>query len=413
MRDYDTYQLTHNSAEAKKRTLIVPDKDADGLSAGLILYKTLRLLGLPAELITAHLLAKGENVHSESESERMASHDPAYIFVLDQGSRSSPPMVPNEHTCLVVDHHYATASDFPQGSHHVNACDSPPVATTSLLIYEICKSLHPAVAQETAWLCCVGTQGDLGASIKWEPPFPDMSATFKQYTKKAISEAVSLLNAPRRTASFDVKTAWDALMAASEGGGPKAICQDQRLQQARQEINVEVERCTHTAPKFSKDGRVAVFRIQSEMQVHPVIATRWANHLNSRLLEVVMVANSGHLPELVNFSCRIARVARARRAQEGAEPIDIIQILKDYAAQHESGTLTERMGENFARGHKQASGGIVKQQEFDDLMAVMKVGEKPDPKTGSDVKSPSKKKTVDAKPQKNKIANYFGKKAAG
>ena len=48
--------------------------------------------------------------------------------------------------------------------------------------------------------------------------------------------------------------------------------------------------------KFSPDGKIAVFRIRSEAQVHPVIATRWAGHLQSKALEIVLVANEGYLP---------------------------------------------------------------------------------------------------------------------
>jgi len=40
--------------------------------------------------------------------------------------------------------------------------------------------------------------------------------------------------------------------------------------------------------------------------------------------------------------------------------------------------LKARLGESFARGHKEASGGIVNVTEFEELYALMKVGEKPD-----------------------------------
>lgn len=50
---------------------------------------------------------------------------------------------------------------------------------------------------------------------------------------------------------------------------------NERLALARREINEEVERKTHTPPKFSKDGKIAVLIIDSLAQVHPVIATRW------------------------------------------------------------------------------------------------------------------------------------------
>lgn len=196
----------------------------------------------------------------------MAAQNPAYIIVLDQGSRRSPPLIPTPHTCLVIDHHFVSPEydDKPEGSELVNACHSPPVATSSLLTYEICLPLQDAVAANCGWLCAIGTFADLGNTIKWEPPFPDLAATIKANTKKAMTDAVVMLNAPRRTARYDVRSALDALIQSEDA---KGVCNNRRLVEARREIAEEVERCTHTAPKFSKDGRLAVFRIQSEAQV--------------------------------------------------------------------------------------------------------------------------------------------------
>ena len=102
---------------------------------------------------------------------------------------------------------------------------------------------------------------------------------------------------------------------------------------------------------------------------------------------------------MVNFSCRIARVARSRDP-----PVNIIESLKAVAALDE-GDLIKRMGDSFARGHKEASGGIIPAAEFEELMRLMKVGEKPDPVEGA---SASKKK-AGATPQKNNLMNYFNK----
>lgn len=413
--------LTHScSAQAQKRTLIVPDKDADGLSSGVILRRTLELLGLSSELISVHLVSKGNAVYSEAERELMKAVSPAYVFVLDQGSRKSGPLIDEEHTALVIDHHHATADDFPEGSTHVSACDSPPVATSSLLTYHICHALHPQVEERCAWLCVVGTHGDLGNTLKWEPPFPDMKATFKQYTKKTLNEVVSFVNAPRRTATYDVSSAWAALDSAEN---PSDVLKHPRLLAARREVNAEVERCTHTAPKFSPDGKIAVFKISSECQVHPVIATRWAGHLQSKALEIVMVANEGYLPGKVNFSCRISRCARSR------EPaVNIIESLKAYAslkpennleergreASEEDKPLLERLGEDFARGHVQASGGIVSGEHFEELMRLMHIGEKVEKKEGEGTspKKGSKKGTLESN-QKNTLMNYFSKGGKG
>ncbi|KAL0262683.1 hypothetical protein SLS55_001653 [Diplodia seriata] len=250
-------------AGAGKRTLIVPDKDADGLSSGAILQRTLILLGLEPELISVHLLRKGNNIHTESERQAMADIDPEYIFILDQGSRKAPPVIDKPHKALVIDHHFAEEDDFPEGSKHVTACNSPPVATSSLLTYHLCSAVHEDVQQSCAWLCVLGTHGDLGTTLKWEPPFPDMRATFKTYTKKALNEAVSMINAPRRAATFDVPVAWAALAAAN---APADLANNEKLLAARAEVKAEVERCTHAAPKFSADGKIAVFRIRSAAQ---------------------------------------------------------------------------------------------------------------------------------------------------
>ena len=80
-----------------------------------------------------------------------------------------------------------------------------------------------------------------------------------------------------------------------------------------------------------------------------------------------MVANTGYLPGLVNFSCRIARCARARDP-----PVNIIESLKAVAAL-DTTDLVQRLGATtFARGHKEASGGIIPVGEFEELMTLMK-----------------------------------------
>lgn len=375
-------------------TLIVPDKDADGLASGAILYRTLVLLGLDPTLISVYLVQKGTNIHDPSSRIAMAEFKPAFIFILDQGSRQSPRLIDGPHRGIVIDHHHALEHDHPLDALHVTACDCPPVATSSLLTYLICRELHDKVEEKCDWLCVMGTHGDLGNTLKWEPPFPDMKPTFKKYTKKAINDAVSLINAPRRTASYNVSVAWDSLNNASS---PKVLLADRNLLTARAEVNAEVERCTHTPPKFSSDGRIAVFRISSAAQVHPVIATRWAGHLSSTKLEVVLVANEGYLPGMVNFSCRVPRCAKARNP-----PVNIIEVLRGVASREEaSPTLRERLGESFARGHKEASGGVVPKAEFDELMEVLEVGKKIET-------SPKKGQKPTAK-QANTLMNYFKK----
>jgi len=77
----------------------------------------------------------------------------------------------------------------------VSGCHSPPVPTTALMTYEICKELDPSIARDCGYLCAIGTHGDLGNTLKWLPPFPDMTETFKAHTKKLINDCVSYINA--------------------------------------------------------------------------------------------------------------------------------------------------------------------------------------------------------------------------
>jgi hypothetical protein len=226
-----------------------------------------------------------------------------------------------------------------------------------------------------------------------------MTTTFKHHSKKSINDAVALVNAPRRSAAYNVEAAWNAVIAAS---GPETILTDGKLKDASYEVRRETERCTHTPPKFSSDATIAVLTISSAAQVHPVIATRWSGHLKSDKLEVVMCANEGYLPGMVNFSCRVAKAARAR---EGEDKVDIIKKLEAIVADEPD--LRKRLGESFARGHKEASGGIVRKEEWEELKKMMGIGENARKKAVGDG-SPEKKKGKQAA-QKNTLANYFVK----
>ena len=98
--------LRRHSAASNKKVLIVPDKDADGLDTGVILWRTLTLLGVAEELIEVHLIAKHSTVHDEAERQAMQDKHPRFVIVVDQGSRESPPIVDSADTeCMVIDHH--------------------------------------------------------------------------------------------------------------------------------------------------------------------------------------------------------------------------------------------------------------------------------------------------------------------
>ncbi|KAF9489907.1 DHH phosphoesterase [Pleurotus eryngii] len=380
-----------SSAGLRLPTIIVPDKDADGLSSGLILYRTLSALGLPPESIHVHFIAKGASVFSTSERARLeclaiavsggdleGTPSEVRVIYVDQGSRGGPPLLQpllDEGRIIVrtmvIDHHQS--EDFPEGSQVLTACKSPPICTSSLLAYLMCYPLESSIPEACAWLALLGIFGDLGPSeIKFGDSEGDwpvseemlrLGDTIRVVKKKALSDAVSLLNAPRRTPEFDVQSAWDALLSAD---GPTTITNNRELRRLRFRINEEVERCSRAAPRFSKDGCVALLRVDSQYQVHPVVAIRWASRLKGKDLKMIMVVNPSHHPDpnLVSFSCRIP--ASLRKVAETAQP-NLQQLLKGYAAKVDAGFLT-RVGGDYARGHKQATGGIIPSAEFELLV---------------------------------------------
>ncbi|KAH8099884.1 DHH phosphoesterase [Cristinia sonorae] len=400
------------SATANQPVLLLPDKDADGLCASLIIYRTLLLLGLSPSLISVHFVAKGSNVHALAERRRMEAYEPKWVIVVDQGSREGGPLVNGKDVkTLVVDHHWSDA--FPSGALALSAARYPPVATSSTLAYILCRPLHEDVRLQTDYLCAIGTMGDLGSAFKWEDPWPveDMKACFKKYTKKCLSDAVRLVNAPRRTATYDVSSAWEALLRTDT---PRAITDTptsstpaciRRLYAAQAEVKAETDKWSHAPPKFSGDGRVALIRITSGAQIHPLIATRWAQTLKSSKLEIVMCANDGYVPSspstTTNFSCRVARCAASRSTM--SVPVDIISTLKEYASRVPG--LREAMGEDFARGHKEASGGIVRTEEFERLWGVMLESEG-EGDGGGGRGSPKKKQKRDVSAQKNTLEGW-------
>lgn len=95
----------------------------------------------------------------------MMAKEPAFIIVIDQGSRHAPPVVDSISTeSLIIDHHLS--DEFPKNAFVVSACHFPPVATSALLTYEICKALNDNILSDCGFLCAIGTHGDLGNTLK-------------------------------------------------------------------------------------------------------------------------------------------------------------------------------------------------------------------------------------------------------
>ncbi|GAA5830596.1 hypothetical protein JCM3766R1_002776 [Sporobolomyces carnicolor] len=418
------------AVKEKHRILLCPDKDTDGLSSCLVLYRTLtEHLSHPPHLVQVYFLPKGINIHSpDAQSQMLAvrfpdptnpdenEDDSTYLgptraIVMDQGSRPGPALLPPDKcSTLLIDHHQS--SEFPESISVLSACKSEPVATTSILAYLLCCELVPALKddRETSMGALLGLYGDLGASkINLSDPslpWPTWLAQWeKTLTKTKLSKATALLNAPRRTPAFNANIAWKALIGSK--GDLKGVMEDDALIDAKDSTSKETTRWQGAAPKFSKDGSIAVIRIESGYQIHPVIATRWQGTLRkAKTLVCIMCANTGYTEGKVNFSCRAPR--RSKDDPHYTGPPDLISFLKGCipACEAISPGWGERVGHDFARGHKEATGGIIPTKEFEVLMQALEIGVKASKKEGS---SPAKKGkgVIDAN-QKNTLDGFFG-----
>ncbi|GAA6052822.1 hypothetical protein JCM3770_006269 [Rhodotorula araucariae] len=404
------------------RTVICPDKDADGLSSAVVLSLALGALSHPPALVEIYHLPRALNIHAPAAQAGILSTfdsagGPTRCIVLDQGSRPGPALLPPDSGCetLIIDHHLCDV--FPAGATVLSACHALPVATTSLLAYHLCAELVPALrgARAAGLAALIGVYGDLGGGkVKFgSEPWPaSLAAIEKSVTKTALSKAVALLNAPRRTPQFNVADAYKALWAAAagedgagEGEGLKRVLGDERLLEAKERTSAETSRWQGAPPVFSKDGRIAVIIVDSGYQVHPVIATRWSGTLRkAKTLVCVMCANTGFTPGYVHFSCRSPR----RDSDSSAEPrVDLIAFLRSLAPACDALApgWSERVGEDFARGHREATGGIIPRAEFDVLLRAAEVGVKKE--GGASPVKRAGKGVIDAGMKRGALEGFF------
>jgi len=199
----------------------------------------------------------------------------------------------------------------------------------------------------------------------------------------------------RRLAECPVQIAWSTIESAKR---PQDVASSEGLHAARKLIAQKVEQHTHTPPKFSKDGRFALLTINCPDQIHPVIATRWAGHLKSAKLEAIGVANTGYVPGRVNFSVRLAR------RNPLAKDTNLIELLKEYASRTPSlkeKLLTENEDIHFARGHREASGGSLDPEVWEEFIKDgLEILERP-------VAGDAKKRKQEAEKPKNTLDRFF------
>jgi single-stranded-DNA-specific exonuclease len=263
--------------------------DADGITAGAILA---RALERGSHAVAVEVTGKGEHAWSPSVRERLMRHHPQALIVTDLGSRDESILdVPT----LLIDHH--RPEGVPPRAELLTGYGLDPTPTSGLMAFWCAAGI--ADVQDLDWIAAISLLSDIGDNA----PFDLLADAKRRYRPTPLRDATTLLNAPRRSASGDARPALDLLMAVDH---PREIVRGprpevERLKAAKAEVNAAFAEAKRAAPVFS--GNVALIRIHTPCQVHPLIAQIWRTRLPNY---IVLAANTGYLPGRVNFSARAA-----------------------------------------------------------------------------------------------------------
>jgi single-stranded-DNA-specific exonuclease len=331
-------KLFSNFVEAASRseTLVgLHDSDADGVTAGVVWQLALERAGYSPVRVVPN---RERNAWAEANRERVRAASPDRLFVMDLGSRDEP-VVEGVPTCF-VDHH--RPEGIPEGATFISAYTWDPIPNTSLLVWELASAV--AEVGDLDWIAAIGVLSDLGDRA----PFEMLAAAKKRHTAKYLKEATALVNASRRASHYDPEAAARALL---EHEGPHALVESPSrdvaiLRAARAEVKSELDEAKKAAPVFS--GNVALVRVSSPCQIHPLVAQIWRSRLPKY---VVIVANDAYLPGRVNFSAR---------SQGDVAALDLLRSIE----------LPEGEG-SYGNGHDHASGGSLPFARWNALLAEL------------------------------------------
>lgn len=321
------------NVDRDERVVVLHDSDADGVTAGVVLQTALRRLAFAN--VQRCIPNRERDAWSDANRAAVAALQPDVLFVLDLGSRDEP-IVDGARACL-IDHH--RPDGVPPHAVLITAYAWDPIPNTSLLVYELCQSLVDV--SDLDWVAAIGVVSDLGERA----PFALMQTVRERHSMSHLKEATALVNAARRASDYQPETAARALLRHASprdflGAADPDVA---ALRAAREEFQRELAEAKKAAPVFS--GRVALVRVRSRCQVHPVIAQIWRSRLPKY---IVIVANDGYLPGRVNFSMRSAR---------GVSALDFLRAID----------LGDGEG-SYARGHDQATGGSLPLERWNLLL---------------------------------------------
>ena len=308
--------------------LIASHDDADGLSSAALLARA-----WPGPRPRVRLVGRGRNAWDDAFASEMAGRtDPLVIADLGVAAGRPAPRAP----LAVIDHHVPTGA--PPDAVVVSGYGLDPTPSTSVLTWWCAAGL--ADVSHLDWLAAIGLVGDYGDKAA----FPMIAAAKKRHGAGKLREAVSLVNASRRSASGDARPALDLLLKAEsprdvvDGGHPEtALCQE-----AREEVKAALAQGRRQPPRFGSryGGALAMIRLDSACQIHPLVAQSWTGRLRRGDGITVLAANFGFRPGEVSFSGRAAGEA------------DIIELLARHRPEGADPT-------RYGNGHRRAAGGAL------------------------------------------------------
>lgn len=311
------------------------DSDADGVTAGVLWQRGLERMGFSN--LQRLIPDRERNAWLPNNRSIAIAARPDFFFVLDLGAQ--PVRVVEDVPHCFIDHHHPEGS--PPLDTNISSYSWNPIPNTSLLMWEL---LQPLVdIAELDWIAVIGAVSDLGDKA----PFALIETAKKKYTAKYLKEATALVNAARRASTYQPEIAAQALLQHAD---PKELVLSntdnvRQLKLAREEVKAAMNEAKKAAPVFSSTHPVALIRMNTPCQVHPLMAQIWRGRLPKY---IVFAANEGYMPGRVNFSAR------------AGSQYNIIDFLRQIKLSPGEG--------NFGYGHDQASGGSLPVLRWNELL---------------------------------------------